>query len=282
MENQALYIQFNCATFPLFVQGFSHIPNMHLPTPLPCLPQTYGIQTFLLPPHLRHQKSQPLLLLQSKVNNGSHISILRDRILATVNAIIHLLWDHFSYSLIQRRIIPYPITLLPRLFPHYPPRHPVVETPQQYSDERVTTHCFAPKSRTDCTMARQKWTNIQEYATSHPKMRSSQYQIFHFFWRLLMTSGQSSPVTVISHPRYLKYVTISSGCPHALKDVAAPARASCSVSRRLLWSMVRVHRSVVGWRRLSDSQGTNMLQGGKWDWVWFPYSIITFVYHTWR
>ena len=97
-----------------------------------------------------------------------------------------------------------------------------------------------------------------------------------------MTSGQSLYVAVSIHPRYLKDVTICSVCPHSLKAVSDPAHASSSISRRIFLSKTYVQRAVVGWRRLSDAQGTNMLQSGNQGWGWLPSPIIAIMSCTWR
>ena len=81
-----------------------------------------------------------------------------------------------------------------------------------------------------------------------------------------MTSRKSSPVAVRTRPRYLKDLTISSGCPYVLKAVAAPTHAYSSTSRHIFRYAPQSQISVVEWWRLSAFQGTNMSQAEQWGW----------------
>ena len=73
-----------------------------------------------------------------------------------------------------------------------------------------------------------------------------------------MTVGQSLDVAVRSRPRYAKDVVFYRVCPFALDSIAATACASYSSRRCHVCSVPRAQMLVVGWRRSSATQGTNM------------------------
>ena len=91
---------------------------------------------------------------------------------------------------------------------------------------------------------------------------------------------KSFSATVSSCMRYLKEVTASSGCLYDLKSVADPTHASSCIILRIFRYATHVQRAVVGWRRLSYSQGTNIYQSGHKGCFRLPSSIITIVSRT--
>ena len=129
-----------------------------------------------------------------------------------------------------------------------------------------------------CAMIKQKRPNFQESTLSHTSILNRQSQLCRALWMLLMTSGQSSSVAERCQPKYQKDVTISMFWPYALNVVSDPDHYSFSSRLCCLYSTLFVHRAIVGCNWLSDSQDTNMQQGGKRGQL--PSFIITIVYYT--
>ena len=77
----------------------------------------------------------------------------------------------------------------------------------------VSTHVSAPNSRTACTTALKKFPDTLLSAPSLLKIFASRPQLFRAFTKFPATAGQSSSPAVITRPRYLKVVTVSSGFP---------------------------------------------------------------------
>ena len=67
---------------------------------------------------------------------------------------IHLLQAHFPYSLLQRWVVPDPISPLTRFFPTIRRTIMMWKPPSSIPMRTVNTQVFAPNTRKACIMAR--------------------------------------------------------------------------------------------------------------------------------
>ena len=77
----------------------------------------------------------------------------------------------------------------------------------------VTTQVYSQKRSTAWTTTLKKKPVTCGAAHSLTRMRNTLIQNFLAWYKLFTTSGQSSSAVDITHPRYLKEVTISRGRP---------------------------------------------------------------------
>ena len=123
-----------------------HTSSYHLllpvptPTPLTHLPQTRKIQYLLIPQHLSDPQYLPPLRIQGHSQIRSHRNLLWNCILVPGNVVLHILQSYHIHSVLRRGggggVLPGYVLPDPWIFPHNPPRFPLVEYPHQSTNAR--------------------------------------------------------------------------------------------------------------------------------------------------
>ena len=174
-----------------------------------CLPCPRQVKPRLFPPP--HPYPCPPLPLHclAQVHNWSSCNILRDRILPSPNDIFHRLKPRLLSRRLRQGV------LLPSVRPPLwkPSRqslcHLVLETPQDLSSARLTTHVSAPNINTDWMTDLKKNPDTRSLARSLLMILDVLLQTARALVRFWITSGQSSSADNITLPSYFKYRTIS-------------------------------------------------------------------------
>ena len=146
----------------------------------------------------------------------------------------------------------------------------------------VTTHVSALKISTDWTTASKKNMDTRGGAPSLMRILVNLCHTSRVFARFLTTSSQPSSAADITHPNYLKEVTISREIPYALKALDVIAFSSSAARFCRFRSAPFLHFAVRRFIPFKDLHGTSMSQRGHSGWRRFPSSSVTMVSRTCR
>ena len=146
----------------------------------------------------------------------------------------------------------------------------------------VTIHVSALKISTDWTTASKKNMDTRGGAPSLMRILVNLCHTSRVFARFLTTSSQPSSAADITHPNYLKEVTISREIPYALKALDVIAFSSSADRCCRFRSAPFLHFAVRRFIPFKDLHGNSMSQRGHSGWRRFPSSSVSMVSRTCR
>ena len=141
----------------------------------------------------------------------------------------------------------------------------------------VTTQVSAPKIGTDWTTALKKNSDTRGAAPYLLRIRITLCHTTRTLSRFMSTAGHSSSAAEITHPKYLKEVTISRWRPYALKALELTALSYSAARCHIFYSAPSLNCEVRQCIPFRACHGTSMPHRGHRGWERFPSSNITTV-----